>query len=80
MFSDTLSNSMTILYSSLNLQNPTNNLSIVSNGIDNSISSVFVNYVDAGFFFNFLQIIICEWRFHTSARNNKKPFSKLKKN
>jgi len=80
MFSDTLSNTMTILYSSLNLQNPTNNLSIVSNAMDNSISSVFVNYVDAGFFSSTSYKLLYVNGVSIQVQETiKKPFSKLKK-
>jgi hypothetical protein len=80
MFSDTLSNSMTILYSSLNLQNPTNNVSIVSNGLDNSISSVFVNYIDAGFFSSTSYKLLYVNGVSIQVQETiKKPFSKLKK-
>ena len=80
MFSDTLSNTMTILYSSLNLQNPTNNLSIVSNAMDNSISSVFVNYVDAGFFSSTSYKLLYINGVSIQVQETiKKPFSKLEK-
>ena len=71
---------MTILYSSLNLQNPTNNMSIVSNAMDNSISSVFVNYVDAGFFSSTSYKLLYVNGVSIQVQETiKKPFSKLKK-
>jgi len=80
MFNDTLSNTMTILYTSLNVQNATNSVSIVSNSIDNSISSVFVNYVDAGFFSSTSYKLLYVNGVSIQVQETiKKPLSKLKK-
>lgn len=80
LFTDTITNSMTLLFSSLNQQNPTNKISIVSNGMDNSISSIYVDYYDAGFFsstsYKLLYINGVSIQVQESI---KKPFSKLKK-
>lgn len=80
MFTDTITNSMNVLYSSLNTQNPTNKISIVSNGMDNSISSIYVEYNDIGFFSSTsYKLLFVNGVSMQVQETIKKPFTKLKK-
>lgn len=79
VITDTLTSTMTMIYTSLNPENLTSNLSIKANLADSKVKSIYAETKDAGFFSSTeYKLLLVNQKTIQIQELSKKPFSSLK--
>jgi len=79
VITDTITSTLTMIYTSLNPENLTSNLSIKANLADNKVKSIYAETRDAGFFSSTeYKLLLVNQKTIQIQELSKKPFSSLK--